>query len=99
MRFLGIRHTWRLIITEDINYITRGLYGSHNQTQRLLPAGVLMMWDLALVLCGPEGNAAHMWGDSIHLLNDFTSAQWDSNILNLANHNITLGTQETVCLS
>lgn len=79
--------------------------GSSNQTQRLVPgstetaeaAGALMMWDRAEMLCGPEGKAAHVWGDPIHLLRDSIAVQYGLSILSPASHSLALGAKGTVC--
>ena len=55
-----------------------------------------MMWDQAEMLRGPEGKAAHVWGDSIRLLRDFIAVQYGLSILGPASHSLALGTQGTV---
>lgn len=57
------------------------------------------MWDLAEMLCGPDGKGGHGGDNSIHLLCDFTSIQYGSGILRPASHNLTLGTREIVHLA
>ena len=81
----------RFISAEEIMCIARTLFGSPSHIQRLLP-GYLERREAAGAL-KMGGQAAHGWGDFIHLLLDLITIQHGLSILSPASHSLSLGTQ------